>query len=325
MGPSVKGVPLWWGVASRNKRCVTMDLKKPLDKRRFETLVAGADIFIENNRPGALDRLGLGWKALSTLNPRLVMLSISGFGQTGPYAPRPGFGKIAEAMSGQVALTGRPTETPFHIGFSLADTTAGMAGLFGIAVAIFLRDKVGRGRGAYVDVGLYEPLLRMLDCQFALRQIAGKPSLRGGLNHPYSWGLFADGRSAIACLRCSDDAWIAVEVGAAAEAALRETLAIEPSALGAYVASQPCDRLLAQFKVAGIGAARIFDGESLSRERYFLDRGDVLTIAYADFDNLTVPGCVPHGYDVESLNVFRAPALGEADAELFGAAAEETA
>jgi crotonobetainyl-CoA:carnitine CoA-transferase CaiB-like acyl-CoA transferase len=182
MGPSVNNVPLWWGVASRNKRCVTMDLKSEVDKRRFEVLLCSADVFIENNRPGALDRLGFGYDRLSKLNPRLVLVSISGFGQKGPDALRPGFGKIAEAMSGQVAVTGRPDATPYHIGFSLADTSSGLSGVFAIALILSLRDVEKRERGGYVDIALFEPL-RACGCQFALREKVGAP-MRQDSNDP---------------------------------------------------------------------------------------------------------------------------------------------
>lgn len=318
MGPAVNGVQLWWGVASRNKRCIAMDLKNPADKRRFEVLVAGADVFVENNRPGALERLGLGWDALSAINPRLVMLSISGFGQTGPYARRPGFGKIAEAMSGQVALTGQPDGTPFHVGFSLADTCAGLSGLFGVAVALFLRDRVGTGRAARIDVGLYEPLLRMVECQFALQGQLGRSPVRGGLNHPYSWGQPSDAQSAIRCLECRDKAWVAVHADGNAEAALSSKLGIEAASLGGWLAERDCDEALAALGAIGVAAARVHDGLSLSQDAYFRDRRDVRQVEHAAFDGLMAPGFVPHGYAGTGLHLFRTPAIGEADAEILG-------
>jgi crotonobetainyl-CoA:carnitine CoA-transferase CaiB-like acyl-CoA transferase len=148
MGVRANGVPLWWHVASRNKRLVTLDLKAEAGRAAFLALLDAADVLLENNRPGVMERLGFGWAALSARNPRLVMASISGFGQTGPYAPRPGFGKIAEAFSGAVALTGDPGGIPLHVGFSLADATAGLSAVLGVAVALHARDVLGTGRGA---------------------------------------------------------------------------------------------------------------------------------------------------------------------------------
>lgn len=187
MGAKVNGVPLWWGVGGRAKRMITLNLKSDDGRRRFEDLVCDADVLVENYRPGVLDRLGLGWDRLSQLNPRLIQLSITGFGQTGPYAPRPGFGKIAEGMCGMVPLTGAPDATPVHVGFSLADTAAGLFGFFGLAVALWMRE-TGDGRGTRVDAALFEPLVRMLDCQFALHEKLGGGPERQGSNDPYGWG-----------------------------------------------------------------------------------------------------------------------------------------
>jgi crotonobetainyl-CoA:carnitine CoA-transferase CaiB-like acyl-CoA transferase len=302
MGPSVKGVPLWWGVASRNKRCVTMDLKSPVDKRRFEILAGSADVFIENNRPGAMERLGLGYDHLTRLNPRLIMVSISGFGQNGPDAQRPGFGKIAEAMSGQVAVTGRPDAMPYHIGFSLADTSAGLSGVFAIAMLLFMRDVLGRRRGAFVDIALYEPLMRMQECQFALRDKMGGGPVRQGSNDPYSWGVASKDNATIACHRCTDGTWIAVMTSPAPSAT--------PEDPGAFIASRPADAALADLAALGVEAARVHDGLSLAGA-YFGARGDVQEYHHADIGTFTTPGFVPRVHAGSGLHVFRTPALGE--------------
>lgn len=310
MGPSVANVPLWWGVVSRNKRCVTMDLKSEVDKRRFEILACSADVFIENNRPGALERLGLGYERLSKLNPRLVMVSISGFGQKGPDAHRPGFGKIAEAMSGQVAVTGRPEATPYHIGFSLADTTSGLAGAFAIALILYLRDVAQRGRGAYVDIALFEPLLRMQECQFALRERTGRSPAGQGSNDPYSWGVASEGAAAIECHVCADGAWLAVMT--------RPRSARQPDDLGSYLAARSSDAALKELAALGVEAVRVHDGASLAADPYFRQRGDVQHHRHPDLGELTVPGFVPRIYGGEGLHRFRAPVVGEDNDWLVG-------
>ena len=309
MGPSVNKVPLWWGVASRNKRCVTMDLKSEVDKRRFEVLLCSADVFIENNRPGALDRLGFGYDRLSRLNPRLVVVSISGFGQKGPDALRPGFGKIAEAMSGQVAVTGCPDATPYHIGFSLADTSSGLSGVFAIALILYLRDVEKRGRGAYVDIALFEPLLRMQECQFALREKIGAP-MRQGSNDPYSWGVASD--IAISCHACADGAWLAIVTRPASPKA--------PADLGAFVAARSADAALAELAALGVEAVRVHDGLSLAQSAYFRERGDVQQYRHPALGELTVPGAPPRVYGSADRHVFRTPAVGEDNDWLAGAA-----
>jgi crotonobetainyl-CoA:carnitine CoA-transferase CaiB-like acyl-CoA transferase len=309
MGPSVNNVPLWWGVASRNKRCVTMDLKSEVDKRRFEILLCSADVFIENNRPGALDRLGFGYDRLSKLNPRLVLVSISGFGQKGPDALRPGFGKIAEAMSGQVAVTGRPGATPYHIGFSLADTSSGLSGVFAIALILYLRDVEKRERGAYVDIALFEPLLRMQECQFALREKIGAP-MRQGSNDPYSWGVTSD--IAISCHVCSDGAWLAIVTRPVAPKA--------PADLGVFVAARPADAALGELAALGVEAVRVHDGLSLAQSAYFRERGDVQQYRHSALGELTVPGVPPRIYGSAERHVFRTPAVGEDNDWLAGVA-----
>jgi crotonobetainyl-CoA:carnitine CoA-transferase CaiB-like acyl-CoA transferase len=312
MSPRVHDVPLWWGVASRNKSCVSMDLKNPVDKRRFEILIAGADIFIENNRPGVLDRLGLGWDALSRINPGLIMLSISGYGQTGPAALRPGFGKIAEAMSGQVALTGDAAATPFHIGLSLADTATGLTGLFGVAVAMFARETLGDGRGAYVDVALYESLMRMLDCQFALTDALGAAPARQGTNNPYGWGVPAGEIPKIRSYRCADGAWLALLAGDDDKAT-----EVEGMPIAAFIAARPAAVALQRLRQAGVEAVRVQDGASMAAEAYFLRRGDVVNSPHPIFGQLSVPGYVPHGYETSALRAVHTPEVGECDVMAF--------
>ncbi|RYG08519.1 MAG: CoA transferase, partial [Burkholderiales bacterium] len=178
-GHQKNGVGLWWGVASRDKKCITLDLKHPDGKKLFEALLRTADVLVENYRPGVLDRLGFGWNDVHAMNPRLVMLSISGYGRTGPAAARPGFGKIAEALSGIVSLTGSPDDRPLFVGYSLADTSTGMFGVLGVVLALYHRDAQG-GDGSHVDAALYEGLLRMLDCQFAVAAHSGRAAERAG-------------------------------------------------------------------------------------------------------------------------------------------------
>jgi crotonobetainyl-CoA:carnitine CoA-transferase CaiB-like acyl-CoA transferase len=291
MGARANGVPLWWHVATRNKRLVTLDLKAEEGRAAFLALVDSADVLLENNRPGVMDRLGFGWQALSARNPRLVMASISGFGQTGPYAKRPGFGKIAEAFAGTVALTGNPDGIPLHVGFSLADACAGLAAVYGVAVALHARDVLGTGRGAHVDVALYEPLLRMADCQAALTRMLGTPARRQGSNDP--WGFGAPGARRIATARCADGGWIA--------ALLKDDNAVDVAALAGGHARQDA---LAALRAAGIEAVPVQDGMSLQQDRYFTARGDVVRTRDAAAGEIAVPGAVPHGYDRPGLRDF---------------------
>ena len=216
MGPRKNGVALWWGVAARGKKCITLNLKDPTACALFERLVASADVVVENYRHGVLDRLGLGWSRLHAINPRLVMLSVTGFGQTGPGAERPGFGKIAEGMSGLVWLTGSPEQNPLFVGYSLADTTAGLFGVFAINLALYRRDVQGAG-GAHIDLALYEPMLRMMEAQFAMHRATGRAPTRRGSNDPYGWGRAEARDPLFVFLQGSEGGWIEAMIPHVAE------------------------------------------------------------------------------------------------------------
>ena len=160
--PAREGLSYWWLVESRNKKSITCNLRTPDGQDLIRRLAGGADVLAENFRPGTMEGWGLGWDALRAANPRLVMVRISAFGQTGPYRERPGFGRIAAAMSGISYLSGYPDRAPVTPGTpTIPDYLAGALAAFGALVALEHRRQSGEGQ--VVDVGLYEPMLRMLD------------------------------------------------------------------------------------------------------------------------------------------------------------------
>lgn len=165
MGHAKDGHGIWWKVTSRNKRCVVLDLHEDDGKEAFLALVRDADVLVENFRTGTLERWGLGWEVLHALNPRLVMLRVTGFGQTGPYRFRPGYGTVAEAFSGFAHITGLPDGPPTLPPFGLADGVAAYHGVFAIMFAIYERDVQGSGKGQFIDLALYEPLFSCLGAQ----------------------------------------------------------------------------------------------------------------------------------------------------------------
>ncbi len=159
---AAEGRPDWWLVESRNKKSITCNLRAPEGQALVKRLVASADVLAENFRPGTMERWGLGWDDLSAVNRSLVMVRISAFGQTGPARERPGFGRIAAAVSGAAYLSGHPDRPPVSPGTpTIPDYLAGVFGAFGALTALRHRDRSGQGQ--VVDVGLYEPMLRMLD------------------------------------------------------------------------------------------------------------------------------------------------------------------
>jgi crotonobetainyl-CoA:carnitine CoA-transferase CaiB-like acyl-CoA transferase len=160
MGPKKDGTSLWWKAVGRNKRSVVLDLRSEFGRRAFETLVPTADVLIENFRPGTFEKWGFGPERLTALNPKLIVVRVSGFGQTGPYRDRPGFGTLVEAMSGYANLTGFADGPPMLPPLGLADSIAALNGVIGILLA--LESRRSSGRGQTIDLALYEPLFAFL-------------------------------------------------------------------------------------------------------------------------------------------------------------------
>ena len=200
--PLKNGVSLWWKLVGRSKKTVACDLSKPGGQEILKKLCAGADVLIENFRPGTLEKWGLGWETLHALNPKLILMRTSGFGQEGPYAKRPGFGTLAEAMSGFAHITGQTDGPPTLPPLALADGIAGLFGVFSAMFAVYYRDVVGTGIGQEIDVSLYEPMSFVLGAQpIAYDQLGliqnrrGNRSGGGGPRNLYM---------------CSDGNWVAL-------------------------------------------------------------------------------------------------------------------
>jgi crotonobetainyl-CoA:carnitine CoA-transferase CaiB-like acyl-CoA transferase len=162
-GPAKDGVPLWWTLLGRNKRCATLNLSRPEGAELLKGILADADVLIENFRPGTLERWGLGPDVLAAVNPRLVVARVTAFGQFGPYAARPGFGTLAEAMSGFAAITGAPDGPPTLPPFGLADGIAAVATAQAVTTALLARHRTGKGQ--VIDLAIIEPILTLLGMQ----------------------------------------------------------------------------------------------------------------------------------------------------------------
>ena len=195
-GPSKNGVSLWWSMFGRNKRPVTLNLGAPGGQDLFKRMVKTADVVIENFRPGTLERWGLGYDVLSAINPRLILVRVTGFGQFGPYAKRPGFGTLAEAMSGFAAMTGEPDGPPTLPPFGLADGITGLAAAYATMTAVHSREKTGLGQ--VVDIALIEPLLTIMGAQAVVYDQLGVKQERTGnrsrANAPRNTYRSRDGR-----------------------------------------------------------------------------------------------------------------------------------
>ncbi|MBQ0849752.1 CoA transferase [Streptomyces sp. BH-SS-21] len=203
-GPSKDGIGLWWKLLGRNKRTMTLDLSTYGGRDTLLRLAASADVIIENFRPGTLEKWDLGWEELSAANPRLVLARVTGFGQFGPYARRPGFGTLAEAMSGFAAITGEPDAPPVLPPFGLADSIAGLATAYAVMTALAARDRTGRGQ--VVDMAIIEPILTVLGPQplwyDQLGHVQARTGNRSQNNAPRN------------TYRTADGTWVAVSTSA---------------------------------------------------------------------------------------------------------------
>jgi crotonobetainyl-CoA:carnitine CoA-transferase CaiB-like acyl-CoA transferase len=312
MGPTKDGWPLWFGASAREKSCVTLNLKHPEGKAMFIRLIEHADVLVENFRPGVLERLGLSWTELRAVNPRLVMLSISGFGQTGPQMTRPGFGKIAEGLSGVVNLTGPGGQSPLFVGFSLADAAAGLFGIYGVAAALFRRDVLG-GEGGRIDLALYEPLMRMLDCQLALHAETGNPPARSGGNDPYSFGVTSPGRPSFRSVGSASGDWYLIAIDDAEAGGQLDELA-GAGTLEDWGGRHSNAEIESALRGLGLDFTFVFDGMSIARSPYFRARGDVVETEHSGIGRITAAGRVD---DARPDPAYRPPALGEDNAAVF--------
>lgn len=199
--PFVNGESAYFLSVNRNKSSIVLDLKQEADRDVLRELVRHADVLVENFRPGTMDRWGLGWSALSALNPRLVMASISGFGATGPGADRPGYDVLAQAMGGLMSVTGEPDGPPLKAGFSVADIGAGMWAAFGILAALHARSRTGRGQ--WVETSLFEAIVSWQTYQAGNYFATGEVPKRLGTAHPnivpYQALACGDGYVVVAC------------------------------------------------------------------------------------------------------------------------------
>jgi CoA:oxalate CoA-transferase len=180
--PFVDGESAYFASVNRGKQSIALDLKAPADRRVLDALLGMADVLVENFRPGAMERLGLGWQALSARFPRLILASVSGFGQTGPESARPAYDVIVQAMGGIMSVTGHPGQPPVRVGTSLGDITAGLFAVAGIEAALIARAR--DGIGSHVDIAMFDCQLAILENAIARLQVTGTDPAPIGSRHP---------------------------------------------------------------------------------------------------------------------------------------------
>ncbi|WP_312403228.1 CaiB/BaiF CoA transferase family protein [Pseudomonas rhodesiae] len=326
-----EGTSLWWYLQSRNKKSLALDLKSSEGLDLIKQLLGDADVLIENLRPGGLEKLGLGWEVLHALNPKLTLVRISGYGQTGPYRDRPGFGAIGEAMGGIRYTTGNPESPPARVGVSLGDSLASLHGVIGALMSL-LRVKTGQGEGQIVDVSLAESVFNVMeslvpeyDMLGHVRERSGGalPGIAPSNTYPTADGAYvviagnsdpiyrrlmhAIGRSDLA-----DAPELAHNDGRAAQSAVLD------AAITHWTSSQPIDRVLSALEAAEVPAGRIYSVADIVSDPHYQARDMLLDAQLPGGVSVKMPGIVPKLSQTPGSVNWQGPALGQHTDEILG-------
>ena len=319
-----KGTSLWWYLQARNKKSIAVDLKSPQGVEVVKRLAASADVVIENFRPGALEKLGLGWETLRALNPNLTMVRISGYGQTGPYRDRPGFGAIGEAMGGLRYTTGDPSGPPSRMGVSIGDSIASLHAVMGALMSL-LRVKTGQGGGQVVDVSLAESVFNMMESLVPEYDMMGFVRERSGGALPgispsntYRTGdgdsvviggnsdlIFRRLMGAIGRPDLRDDPDLASNDGRVARNAELDRAILD------WTETRTIDEALAALEGAEVPAGRIYSVADIARDPHYLARGMIETMTLPDGAAVKMPGVSPKLSETPGGTRWPGPTLGQ--------------
>jgi formyl-CoA transferase len=317
------GTSVWWQVQSRNKRSVALDLRSSEGQEIARKLIAEADVLVENFRPGTLESWGMGWDALSALNPGLVMLRISGYGQTGPYRDLPGFGAIGEAMGGLRHLTGEPGRVPVRCGISIGDTLAALHGTIGVLTALYHR-KVNGGRGQVIDVALHEAVFNVMESLIpeysafgAVREAAGSalPGIAPSNAYRCADGyvlVAGNGDSIFKRLMVAIKRPDLGEAPDLADNAGRVARVAElDAAIEAWTLGRSVNEVLAVLADARVPAGKVYTAKDIFDDPHYRARDMILTQQTRDGYEVEVPGIVPKLMGTPGAVRSPAPRLGE--------------
>jgi crotonobetainyl-CoA:carnitine CoA-transferase CaiB-like acyl-CoA transferase len=331
IGPFVDGKCLYWSVEARNKKSVTLDLRQPEGRELLLQLVQHADAVVENFRPGTLEKWGLGYDVLRARNPRLVVLRISGFGQTGPYRERAGYDRIALAFGGLMGITGFPDRPPVRIGTSIADYQSGILGAFALMMAIYHRDLHG-GEGQEIDLAMYESIVRFTEVLLPAYDRLGVVRQRSGNKHFAA----APGEH----FRTSDGRWLILTISADAgfqrlcKVMGRDDWAADPrlashsqrwehvdelnAALAAWIEAQPVQQLCAALDDAKLAYSFIYTVEDIMNDPHYAARETIVPVPDPDIGPVRMAGVVPKFSNTPQKPIECAPALGQHNHEVYG-------
>jgi len=326
-----EGTSLWWYLQSRNKKSLALDLKSPEGLGLIKQLLGDADVLIENLRPGGLEKLGLGWDVLHVLNPKLTLVRISGYGQTGPYRDRPGFGAIGEAMGGIRYTTGNPDSPPARVGVSLGDSLASLHGVIGALMSL-LRVKTGQGDGQIVDVSLAESVFNLMESLVPEYDMLGHVRERSGGAlpgiAPSNTYLTADGAyvviagnsdpiykrlmTTIGRADLADAPEFAHNDGRAAKSGLLD------AAITHWTSSLPIEQVLSALEAAEVPAGRIYSVADIVSDPHYQARDMLLTAQLPGGVSVKMPGIVPKLSETPGGVNWQGPTLGQHTDDILG-------
>lgn len=326
-----EGTSLWWYLQSRNKKSLSLNLKSAEGIDIVKRLAESADVLIENLRPGALEKLGLGWDVLHALNPKLTLVRISGYGQSGPYRDRPGFGAIGEAMGGIRYTTGTPGSPPARVGVSLGDSLASMHAVMGALMSL-LRVKTGQGDGQVVDVSLAESVFNVMeslvpeyDMLGHVRERSGGalPGIAPSNTYPTADGayvviagnsdpIFKRLMQAIGRDDLGENPAFAHNDGRAAQSDLLD------AAISAWSSARPIDEVLKALEQAEVPAGRIYNVADIVADPHYQARGMILDAELPGGASVKMPGIVPKLSDTPGSVNWQGPALGQHTDSVLG-------
>ncbi|MET4212252.1 CaiB/BaiF CoA-transferase family protein [Bradyrhizobium sp. LA2.1] len=319
-----QGTSLWWYLQSRNKKSIAIDLKSPDGRDVALRLAAQANVVIENFKPGSLEKLGLGWDVLSKLNPDLTLVRISGYGQTGPYRDRSGFGAIGEAMGGLRFTTGDPDSPPARVGISIGDSLASLHGVIGALMSL-LRVKTGQGRGQVVDVSLYESVFNLMESLVPEYDLMGHvrtrtggalPGISPSNTYPSSDGrhvviagnsdaIFKRLMLVIGRPDLADDPALASNDGRVRGNALLD------AAITAWTSERTMDEILARLDAADVPAGRIYSVADIVDDPHYAAREMILPTELPGDVTVKMPGIAPKLSDTPGAVKWPGPTLGQ--------------
>jgi crotonobetainyl-CoA:carnitine CoA-transferase CaiB-like acyl-CoA transferase len=325
-----RGIPVWWPVIARNKKSVTLNLRESEGQNLLKLLVSEADILIENFRPGTFEKWGLDYATLSEINPGLVMVRVSGFGQTGPYAQRAGYGSIGEAMGGIRYLAGDPDRPPSRVGLSIGDSLAATFACVGALAAIHSRNTTGRGQ--IVDSAIYEAVLAMMESTIPEFTEAGLIRERSGSILPKTApsNVYPSSDGEMIVMGANQDSVFARLCEAMGKpeyvtddrfhdhVARGENQALLDDLISEWSATLTADALLESLETHGVPAGRIYRAPEMLTDPQFLARQSIVDVSHRDFKNLKMQNVVPRLSDTPGSVRWAGPELGEHNAEIYG-------